>query len=427
MIILPLVLNVICIVTALIVVIRDDKTKSVPLFSLRNIFIMGFLYFQSFGLFGWLFDREAQSWWSYLVKDTNYGTSSLFALYLNIFLLVFLFAYKKFKVSLKKEYGTKYVTPRKLAQVSVILTIMALFIWLGGVLGLPGELMRFISAGVGTTATGLAAWAWASDRNLNKLPYIVLVVCITLANVAPHLTDYGRRGIVSIAFVIAWALYYRFSFKYSATKIITTTALLGVPMFILLALFSEVRVSRPQSTADAAQAMLKADLGNGMQRLATTQGATPIAMWCMENYPQPNAYRHCHSATAVFLFFVPRIVWEDKPDGLGKAIPDLAGLTNVGGLNVGAGMIGHASAEGGFYAVVLYAILLGVFLKFLDSVIRAKSSPIYRVALAAALGDLFATSRGEVNFFLDIMVMAIISGLIVSLIVVKVTVKPTSF
>ena len=283
------------------------------------------------------------------------------------------------------------------------MTGLAIGVWLAGRFGMQ-DLMRFIAAGIGVTATGLAAWAWTS--RLKELPYIAFVAMIALVNLVSHLTDYGRRGMVSVAAIVVWVLYYRIAYKFSTTKVIWVAILAGSPMLVLLAAFSEARVKRPDTTAEAIQYMIGADIGKGLRRLATFQGSAPISMWCIENYPEHSNYRHCYTAKALVWFFVPRAFWKGKPDGLGKAIPALAGMRNVGGLNVGAGMIGHACAEGGWYALLLYAAIIAAGLKVLDRLVVTHPSPLYRIPIASALGDLFATSRGEVNFFLDIMIIS---------------------
>ncbi len=416
MIYVALLLNCICIVITVFVVLRENSKKIVPLFSLRNVFLFGFLYFQSFGFFSWLLDRDSQGWWSFLVSDENYETSVYYGVCLNIFLIVFLVTYRFFKFKAKPEKKIRELEPVQLFQLAIIMTLIAIAVWFLGRFGFR-DLMRFISSGIGVTATGFAAWAWTS--RVKNPAFILLVFAIAMVNLTPHLTDYGRRGIVSIAAIVAWVLYYRVSFRFNPVKLGVVTVLIAIPMLFVIAAFSEARVRRPESTVQAVQYMLKADINRGMRRLATFQGSAPISMWCMEHHPSPHRYRHCHSAAAFFFFFVPRSIWPEKPDGLGKSIPRLAGLKRVGGLNVGAGLTGHAFAEGGLYALVLYAVLIAILLKTIDIFIVVKISAIYRIPLAAGLGDLFATARGEVNFFLDIMMISIVSGLLVAMVLTR--------
>ena len=406
------ILNIFCIVVTIGVVVRDNQRRRTALFSFRNVFLAGYLYFQSFGFFSWILDKNSNGWWGAVVSDRNYQSSIMYGLMLNGFLLVFLIVYRQFPIKLKQQklVSRSLQTPSYLMRLAVVMTVLSLTVWLMGQFA-ARDLLRHMSSGIGVTATGLATWALA--YRIRNPVFIAMVAVIALLSLAPHLTDYGRRGIVYVAGVIAWVLFYRVTFKFNPARVFIVTILVGFPMLIVLAAFSEARVKRPDSTADAINYMMEADINKGMRRLATFQGAAPISIWCLENFPKPYDYRHCYTAKASVWFFVPRSIWPEKPPGLGVSIPRMAGMRGVGGLNVGAGLIGHACAEGGWYALILYAILLAIFLKWMDTLVLRRPSPLYQIPLASALGELFATARGEVNYFIDIMIISIITGFIV--------------
>ncbi len=413
-----IVLNFAVIAITVWVIIGDNRRGTTPFFSLRNVFLFGLLYFQSFGLLSWVLDRPSNSPWHAIIRDSNYESSLTYVSMLLTFLLVFLTTYKLFKIRFRPKAldSVAGLSPLSMAQLAILLTIMAIAIWLAGRFGLK-ELMRFISSGIGVTATGAAAWAW-SDRRKNPF-FLSVLIGVALVNLAPHLTEYGRRGLLSIAGIVAWVMYYRIYFRFKPIKIVIVSLIIAIPTLTVLAAFSEARVKRPDSVAESLEFMVNADIKKGLRRLATFQGSAPISIWCVENHPSPNEYRHMYTPKAFVWFFLPRTFWPDKPQGLGITIPRLAGMTRVGGLNVGAGMIGHASAEGGWYAVILYAFLMAVGLKIMDAIVIARPSPLYRITFASALGDLFATSRGEVNYFLDIVLMSTVSGFVAIYLVSK--------
>ncbi len=406
---LALALNLLAIVVTVHIVLRDNRTKIVPLFSFRNIFLAGYLYFQAFGLFLWLFNRRGHSWWSYLIVDNNFTTTANYTLLLNLFLVIFLLTYRllplKFRQVPLRHPSLAY--PHRLMRLSVVMTFIAILVYIAGFFAL-NALCGLMAAGIGSTAVGLATWAWT--RRINQPNYLFLLGIIVLINLTPHLTSFGRRGIVSLAFMIAWVIYYRVSFRFNPVKVAVISVFVGSPILIALAAFSEVRVHRPETPYEAVQLMVNADLRSGFERLATFQGSAVISMWCMEKHPEPHGYRWFHSLRATFHHFIPRAYWPEKPTGLGIMIPKLAGLKRVGGLNVGAGLIGHAAAEGGWPVLIAYAFILGAVLRLLDHLVLTHSSPLYRVPFACALGELFAVSRGEVAFFLDNMFIASFSG-----------------
>jgi hypothetical protein len=212
--------------------------------------------------------------------------------------------------------------------------------------------------------------------------------------------------------VIAWVGYRNIFHRISVIKAFAVFLVITSPMVLLLAAFSEARVRRPKTVAQSIEYMLEADIVHGLSRLGTFQGSAIISMWCMENFPRPYGYRHLHTLRATVHYFIPRAFWKEKPEGLGIQIPGMARLRNVGGLNVGAGLIGHAMAEGGIYAIVIYSVLIGYGLKFMDVYVETRSHFAYSIPMLSGLGQLFAVPRGEVNFFIDVMLIGIVSSFI---------------
>ena len=89
------ILNIFCIVVTIGVVVRDNQRRRTALFSFRNVFLAGYLYFQSFGFFSWILDKNSNGWWGAVVSDRNYQSSIMYGLMLNGFLLVFLIVYRQ--------------------------------------------------------------------------------------------------------------------------------------------------------------------------------------------------------------------------------------------------------------------------------------------------------------------------------------------
>ena len=401
--------NVAVAIAVINVMAKENRLDKVPLFSCRNIFLMGFLFFQNFGLVVWLLNRRSHHQWAYRVRDSDYSTSMLYIGSQVIALFFIFLAYRYAKIKFKKPANPLEAPSQMMCAVySVCMSIFATAVWGASFFALK-DLMIFVSAGVGATATGIAAYAWFRDRQNIALLFLLMVV--GAASCLPHLTEYGRRGLLSLALIVAWAGHRKIIVRVNMTKLALVTLVVTSPMLVVLAAFSEARVRRPKSVGKAVEYMLEADLLHGFQRLANFQGAAVISMWCMEKYPRPYEYRHLYSARATVHYFVPRAVWPDKPEGLGIQIPDLARLRNVGGLNVGAGFIGHAMAEGGLYALVLYSLLVGLGLKWMDGFVASRSDPFYALPVLSGLGQLFAVPRGEVNFFIDTMLIGIVCSI----------------
>ncbi|WP_182865756.1 hypothetical protein [Stieleria mannarensis] len=411
MIFLLIVANALIVAAVVYLVARDNRNGTVPLFCCRNLFLLGFLYFQNFGLNIWLLNRRGFSLWAYKIRDPGSITSLKF-ICLEIVCLVFVFgSYRFFRPRFRERefMEPEEIGTRTLFLHSVGLSLASAIVWGLGFIAME-DLMLYASSGIGATATGIAAYAWFRDRQNVFLMWTFLVVLAV--SCVPHLTEYGRRGLLSLALMVAWVGHSHFLRNVNLPKLAMTVILLTSPMIILLAAFSEARVRHPRTVSQAIELMIQADIGHGLQRLANFQGSATISLWCMENYPKRFPYRHLYSARATVHYFIPRAFWPDKPEGLGIQIPGQARLRNVGGLNVGAGLIGHAMCEGGVYALIIYAILIGYGLKWMDGYIDSRRHLIYTLPMLCGLGQLFAVPRGEVNFFIDTMIIGTICSLV---------------
>ena len=408
---LVLIINALIAVGVISIVASDNRKGKVPLFSCRNVFLAGFLFFQNFGLNAWLLNRFGDAFWAYRVRDVDSMTSLKYVALQFICLLFIFGAYKFFNPRFRKSQriDSQKISQQSLVLQSLALSLLATLVWGAGFIALK-DLCVFISSGVGATATGVATYAWLRDRENPLL--LALLVFVGAASCLPHLTEYGRRGLVSLAMIVAWVGHLKVMVRVNVPKLTMAILLFTSPMLVLLAAFSQARVRNPKSVSQAVKYMMEADIVHGLRRLANFQGSSTISMWCMEKYPERFEYRHLYSARATVHFFVPREFWPDKPIGLGIQIPKQARLRNVGGLNVGAGLIGHAMCEGGLYALIIYSILIGYGLKWMDNYVFSRSHLIYTLPMLSGLGQLFATPRGEVNFFIDAMLIGIVTSML---------------
>ena len=107
---------------------------------------------------------------------------------------------------------------------------------------------------------------------------------------------------------------------------------------------------------------------------------------------------------------VPRRWWPGKPIPLSMEIAREARLSRVNWnrLKLGPGVIGHAAAEGGWYALIIYALIAGLYFRFFDEIIRNNpDSPFVILAVGSALGQFLGLPRGSVPNFAFIAVMTV--------------------
>jgi len=91
---------------------------------------------------------------------------------------------------------------------------------------------------------------------------------------------------------------------------------------------------------------------------------------------------------------IPRRIWRNKPETISIVLAhNMAGQTRT---TWPVGPVGHGFYEGGIPALMLYALLLAVGLRFMDEPIRAQPSNPFLISMhAAALPHVLALTRGD--------------------------------
>ncbi len=389
------------------------------LFTYHNIFLLGTLHFQAIGMFQWASRRDEFDHWSWAIRDRKFATSLTFSLMLLTFLIVYRSLYSHFS---KKSFGSSFSEQRAVfleflgtkqsVGISISLTFVAIVGWLTSLaIGQP-QLGLMIAAGIGASATGFATWAACDRRNSVELWIFTFVTAFI--HFVPHLTSYGRRGMMSIGLAVLWVMYLRFQSRVSNRKFVRIGLIVFLPFILALAAFSEVRVTWPKTTSEAVENLKRADLVRGVQRLAFLQNSSVISLWCIENHPRRFPYRPLNSLYALVTFPIPRAIWKEKPFGFGIAIPRWARMEGVGGLNVGAGLIGHVAHEGMWPTLFVYAVVFAFLIAKCDNWIRISHSPFILIPLGSALGELYAMARGEISYFAAILIISTTSGIVAS-------------
>jgi hypothetical protein len=192
-------------------------------------------------------------------------------------------------------------------------------------------------------------------------------------------------------------------------------ALLSIPSVIVVALFTSVRKSGQSTTAEQVQQIsMRGDLKRGLMDLAGGQNCGGVSLWLVERFPESFERRPLMTIWHFLTYPVPRILWPTKPRPLSQMIPRMAAMTRVdySSLSIGAGIIGTANAEGGWYAVVIYALLAGLLLRFLDEIATIHDSPFVILPVGCALGQILGLARGETSAFTFILLTNVTATLL---------------
>ncbi len=132
----------------------------------------------------------------------------------------------------------------------------------------------------------------------------------------------------------------------------------------------------------------------------------------METHPSAYRFDTLHSLAYFAMLPVPRAIYENKLSALGQSMVHDAGITKVASeYNVGPGLIGHVFNDNPWIALPLYAFLLGLALRYVDTRVQsAISDPFVVVPLGAGLSQVLAIPRGELGLFAFQMMTGIIGG-----------------
>jgi hypothetical protein len=106
-----------------------------------------------------------------------------------------------------------------------------------------------------------------------------------------------------------------------------------------------------------------------------------------------------HSLYVIATLPIPREVWPDKPLPLGITLPYDSKVLNTtfARTNWGPGIVAHGVHDGGMLVLVLYGILAGVALRFIDELLVLNPGNPYLLAfLGAASVQIAGWIRGDI-------------------------------
>lgn len=398
----------------LLSMVREHNARRHPLLSARNLFLLGFCLFQFGSVLIWQYDELIYHIWT--VHDPYGLVVWEFVGQCLLFLVIFEFCYHRGHVS--RLVVRPLALPEGMPPYPIVIALTMTLGILGSAMSLAsmmgsaaGYLISILGRGIAIGACALAAAAWGRRSSIGRAIGFAIVFGIVLS--VEVVTTGHRRGLVSISLAALTGVFYARFMHQRAERSIGWLAAGSIPMVLIIALFTSVRHSAQREGGFVQHVNLMLEQGSlsrGLGAIAGLQDSGPASLWLLENRGE-YAQRPLHSLRFFFLYFVPRSLWEDKPTSLGILLPRIAGM-NVGG-NLGPGMIGHASAEGGLLALIIYAVWMGLFMRALDEILfTAIRHPLAIMIACASLGEVLAMSRGELAFFADLAFVATVGAMI---------------
>ncbi|MEM0984247.1 MAG: hypothetical protein AAGI17_09890 [Planctomycetota bacterium] len=386
------------IVLILGVVLNDYLTGRTELFTHRNIFLAGMIYFQIYNAIPVLFNPVAER---YTVQDVE-SAGQIYVLWATISVITYLVAYNR--VDTIGRVVNKIRTPATLPSDTtiwlIILTAIPLSAGLRFGVQVPylGVLLSFIGLALTCAAAGLAAWQW-SVRFLNPVvAFLTLGVFVSSATIS-SIGEFSRRPLLSVIFVIGWGFYYG-RFRYlRPLQVLPRVAVLGSVGVIAISLFTV----GGRSLTGFTKLLNPREAIQSVEYVTETYSTARYALWLIDaNYEQDRELTTppLLTITYAFLLPVPRAIWVDKPYTVSTYMADWSDQQGVkrgrGGVTQPAGMLGNSAAEGGTWTVPLIAIFLALLTRFFDVLtLRDPTHPIVAIGAATMLGQAFGLARGE--------------------------------
>lgn len=377
------------------------------LLSVRNVFLTGFIIFQCVsGALPLITGNTG------LFRIQDMGSAGLeYTVLTTAFLLIFLLSYHS-GVGVRRIAHKLASSPRSTPGSGFLLTMSAVFVLAGAVLRfaiaipLIGILADIVGVGFASMAAGLMGWVWGK-RLLNPALITWGTVIVAAAAAVAVSGEFGRRNLVSIGGGLAWGMYYA-SWRYKApSATLRRLAIISAPMVVVAALFTSVRGSFNTENGVSGQvsALARGNVSEGLSALAEGQATGEAAMWVIENYPESRPYEHLFSLKYFFMIPVPRAWWPDKPEPISTKLAKQANVrgVNQGGVTLPPGVIGNSASEGGLYALIIYAVISGLFMRFFDEVARSNiGHPLVVLVVGTQLGQILGFPRGEPSNFANI-------------------------
>lgn len=374
------------------------------LVSLRNMFTAGFIVFQLTSAVPAMRGVYNNN---FPLSDPG-GTGLKYALMSTVFLVILMLCYNHGlgarRAAQRTPASRAVPEPVMLWIAMLILTCAAGVLRFGVLIPYVGILAQLLAVAVGASAAGLAGWVW-SRRLLNPYVAIPALGIVGINSLIAISGAFGRRELLAVGGGMLWGMWFgHFRYLPVRTSLPRLAAIAILPL-TALALYTAVRDPGEHDRTAGQHLQAMAQSGNvldGLTMMATGQDAGRISMWLVENHRDRFEQRPLFTLWYLAVYPVPRQMWPDKPEPLSVLIPAMANMkkVNVGLLTMGGGIIGQSAAEGGWYAIVIYAAFFGALLRYFDELARVNAiNPFVVVPVASAVGQVIGLPRGEVAAF----------------------------
>ncbi|MEI6051222.1 MAG: hypothetical protein WCQ44_00845 [Opitutaceae bacterium] len=393
-------------VVILAIIVRDSLKLNPYILSVRNIFLAGFLLFQTVSATITLWTGANER--SIYLSDPGRTGLWFFALCC-IFITIFLFAYKysaRLMPSAFLPLSSRIVSSSKIVFISLVsLTIGVILRFLISQIPSVGLIAIEVAVGCFSLACCLLVWEWGK-KPWNPIIGVALLASVTVSVLSLLVNAFGRREILTIFMCMAWMLFYLKFRLMSVGQLLIRITVWGSLVIIIILVFSAARSGKEkdrgiseyiQAIANISTQDIEEQLISGLNG----QFAGGISMWIYETRPIEISYDYFHTIKYMATLPIPRSFYNEKPNSLGRALVKEALISGVAeDHSLGPGIIGHMINDFPWVSIPLYAIGLAIIFRYID--IRAACNckdPFQIAILGAGISQIFALSRGELGLF----------------------------
>ncbi|MBA4106293.1 MAG: hypothetical protein C0485_11090 [Pirellula sp.] len=396
-----------------VLMVYQGLNSSVDLFSIRNIYLAGFVVYQIISPVSAL---RIDSYSGFRIVDPG-KAGKWMLLFDYLFIILYLFSYHRLRISL---WLAKKFTKGPATASDSILTGLAISIVIAA-LGVRMVAYAVPALGAIGTNTGIAlvaaacavtGWIWAA-RRVNPAVLSLVAFVLGVSFLVSLGGVYSRRPLISVLAGFAWGAYHRWARHLSPSQLLISATPLILIGGLVVSAFTAVRSH--QSGATDAQATLQqmkgANFSKGTADLLGGQAVGSAALWILDSYPRDHKYDMLFSIKFMGYWWVPRVIWESKPEPLSKNVAHIAKLRGVNRdlITIPPGVIGYAGAEGGFIAVVVYALFFGQFTRFFDDLVRLNpGNPYVILPIGCSTGQFLGLARGDIAIFTNVAILGVV-------------------
>lgn len=386
-------------VIGLMIIVPIVRRKS-DIFTAWNFFLVGAFVFN--GMSGMASATEQQ-----YLPSLSRSTYLLYYLGTVVFYGVVTATYYAFKAPRRLAGGTLRHWPEVSSVTAPLIAtaLMALIVGIITPIPIPfiGQLMMQFSLVAPSIAVAVLSVAWYRDRS-NVLLLAMLLMAIPVAIGASVAVGGSRRYLMSMLAAVPVSFYWVW-LRYKQTQYIL--AVVGIAILVTVPILAGYGAVRHADLSDKTNAvdrvrLVVAALPAAIKKGGSSEGfmgqdSVECALSVIQLLNDGSKIMKVDPLASLWLMVtnpIPRTMWEEKPESLGLYLVkyfNLYGTTANLGLNV----VGQGFYDGGFPVLILYALMMGAFLRYYDELlIRRPGNPLLIGGLVAMSSQLIGWPRG---------------------------------